>query len=237
MSLLLQPYLLPVLHLLRALESLPTVPHQLRALRRLLTAHLPRSLGNQRSVPYLSAPRTGQTADRSTARLTGHDDEVARRRIDVDAAVVVAEGARTEEGPWHTVRRPYRRKKNNKITGTLLPGNGSLIGVERIFDLYLDGCATQTSGSDVLSHIRDQCIVKANFEALQCSSNYFKAFKITVNASEKEKLFSASIWPRGVIINIYFKPRLAQLHGRSYLIFFSVSIMICLITYKSNNGY
>ena len=95
-----------------------------------------------------------------------------------------------------------------------MPGNGSLIGVERIFDLYLGGCATQTSESDVLSHIRDQCNIEAKCEELQCSSNYFKAFKITVKASEKEKLLSASIWPRGVFINNYFKPRVAQSHGR-----------------------
>ena len=65
---------------------------------------------------------------------------------------------------WQTVRRQYRRKKNNKITGTLL--HGSLVGVESIFDLYLGGCATQTSDSDVLSHIRDQCNKEAKCEAL-----------------------------------------------------------------------
>ena len=41
----------------------------------------------------------------------------------------IAEGALTEEGSRQTVRNQHRRKKNNKITGTLLPGNGSLFGV------------------------------------------------------------------------------------------------------------
>ena len=100
---------------------------------------------------------------------------------------------------------------NNKITGTLLPGND---GVERIFDLYLDGCATQTSDSDVLSHIRHQSYIGAKCEEFLCSSNCFKVFKITCKASEKEKLLSASTWPRGVLINDYFKPRVAQSHGR-----------------------
>ena len=45
-----------------------------------------------------SAPRIGQPADRHTsARGTGHDDEIARHGTDVDAAVAVAEGARTDK--------------------------------------------------------------------------------------------------------------------------------------------
>ena len=95
-----------------------------------------------------------------------------------------------------------------------MPGNGSLIGVERTFDLYLGGCATQTSESDVVSHIRDPCNIEAKFEELQCSSNFFKAFKITVKAFEKENLLFALIWPRGVFINYYFKPRVAKSHDR-----------------------
>ena len=83
-----------------------------------------------------------------------------------------------------------------------------------MFDLYLGGCATQTSESYVLSHIRDQCNNEDKCEALQCSSNYFKAFKISVKASEKEKLISASIWPNCVFFNNYFEPRVVQSHGR-----------------------
>ena len=105
-------------------------------------------------------------------------------------------------------------KKNNKITGKLLPGNGSLIGVERSFDLYLGECAIQTSVIDLLSHITDQCNLEAQYEALQCCSSYFKAFKTKVKASEKEKLISASIWSRDVYINNILKPPVAQSHGR-----------------------
>ena len=67
---------------------------------------------------------------------------------------------------------------------------------------------------DVLSHIRDQCNIEAKCVALQCSSSYFKAFKITVKTSEKEKILSASIWPRDVFINNYLKPRVTQSHDR-----------------------
>ena len=77
-----------------------------------------------------------------------------------------------------------------------MPGNGSLIGVERIYDLYLGECDIQTSETDVLSHIKEQCNTEAKCEALQSRSIYFKAFKIAVKASEKEK------------------PRVAQAHGR-----------------------
>ena len=98
----------------------------------------------------------GQTADRPPTLHTGHDEETARLRTDIDAAVPVTDGAWTDERPWHMVRGRHRRKKNNKITGTLLLGNGSLIGVERTLDLYLGGCGIQTSVSDVVSHISDQ---------------------------------------------------------------------------------
>ena len=112
------------------------------------------------------------------------------------------------------MRRQHRRKKNNKISGTLLPGNGSLIGAERTFDFYLGGSAIQTAEIDVLSHIRDQCNREAKCDSLQCRSSYLKAFKITVEASKKEKLLFASVWPRDVPNNKYFKPSVAQSHGR-----------------------
>ena len=48
----------------------------------------------------------------------------------------------------------------------VLPGNDGLIGVERTIDLYVGGCAIHTSVSDVLSHIEDQCNIKAECEAL-----------------------------------------------------------------------
>ena len=65
--------------------------------------------------------------------------------------------------------------------------------------MYLGGCDYQTSETDFLSHIKEQCNIEAKYEALQSRFSYFKAFKITVKASEKEKLLSAWIWPRGVL--------------------------------------
>ena len=108
------------------------------------------------------------------------------------------------------MRHQYKRKKNNKITGTLLPSNG----VERIFDLYLCECAFQTSEIDVSAHIRAQFNVEAKCEALESIYSNLKTFKITFKASEKEKLFFASIWTRGVCINKYFNPRVAQSYGK-----------------------
>ena len=55
-----------------------------------------------------------------------------------------------------------------------MPGNGYLIGVERIFHLYLSGCAIQTFETDALSHIKAQCNIEAESEALDCYFNNFK---------------------------------------------------------------
>ena len=72
--------------------------------------------------PDHEAAPSALPADRPTsAGRTGYDVETVRRGTDVDVAVDVAEGARTEESSWHTVCRQHKRKKNNKITGTLLP--------------------------------------------------------------------------------------------------------------------
>ena len=55
-----------------------------------------------------------------------------------------------------------------------MPGNGYLIGVERIFHLCLSGCAIQTFQIDALSHIKAQCNIEAKNEALECYSINFK---------------------------------------------------------------
>ena len=96
--------------------------------------------------------------------------------------------------------RQHRKKTNNKTVGKLLPGKCSLFGVERIFYFHLGRCANLTSEIDVLTHIKAQFTIEAKFESLECNSVYFNSFKITVKAFEKEKLLSALIWPRGVLI-------------------------------------
>ena len=84
-----------------------------------------------------------------SVRSAAHECDFAHHGTDVADFV---KGAGTEEGSWQTVYRQHRRKNKNKIFGTLLPGNGGLIGVERIYDLYLGGRAFETSEIDVLSH-------------------------------------------------------------------------------------
>ena len=62
---------------------------------------------------------------------SGNEDQSVHRRIPTDedmAEPAAADDAQIEQGPEHTVRRHQRRKKNNKISGTLLPSNGGLIG-------------------------------------------------------------------------------------------------------------
>ena len=98
--------------------------------------------------------------------------------------------------------------------GTLLLGNGSLFGVERIFYLYLGVCAIQTAEIGVLSHYRAQFDIEAKCEPLVCNFSYFKAFKIPVKAFEREKLLSALVWSWGVLIKKCFKPRVSQTRGR-----------------------
>ena len=72
-----------------------------------------------------------------------------------------------ELGAWQTVRRQHRIRNNNEIDGPLLPGNGSLIGVERNLDLYLGECAIGTSESGVFTNIRAQCIYRLNVRHLK----------------------------------------------------------------------
>ena len=95
-----------------------------------------------------------------------------------------------------------------------MPRNGSLIGMTRIFEKYLGGCAIQTFQIYALSQIKAQCNKIAKCEALECNSSYFKEYSITVKVSEKVKLLSASILLKAVFINKYFKHRVSQTYGR-----------------------
>ena len=52
-----------------------------------------------------------------------------------------------------------------------MPGNGGFIDVESTIDLHLGGYAIDTSVSDVMSHIEDQCNINADYEILHCSSS------------------------------------------------------------------
>jgi len=47
---------------------------------------------------------------------------------------------------------------------------------------------------------------------LETKASWYKAYKLTVNANDRDKLLTPEAWPEGVFVRKYFKARVTNLN-------------------------
>ena len=101
-----------------------------------------------------------------------------------------------------------RRTNRNGITGVRgLNGNGNLNlkAVTRLIDVFVGRVDNDVSCEDLENYIYDVCGVQAsNVSNLIIRTDEYKAFKVTVKFTEREKLFNPELWPEGIIIDKFY---------------------------------
>ena len=115
-------------------------------------------------------------------------------------------------GQWKTIDR--RRKKKEVITGQkkMDSKNCTIKGIGKTLDVYIGRCDASVTSELITEYIESE--LKVGVVGCLCVSadqSSIKSFKVTVQASDRDKLLEASLWPENVCVRKYFKPKN---HGR-----------------------
>jgi len=99
--------------------------------------------------------------------------------------------------------------KRRRVIGTS-NGNGALKAATqnmRQLDIFIGGCSLESSIDDIKNHCSNKGIVVRNICDLETRALWYKAFKLTVNADDREKLLVPEAWPEGVFVRKFFNAR------------------------------
>ena len=100
----------------------------------------------------------------------------------------------------------------NKRKYTKVIGNGKnnifFSGTERLVDLYIGGCKTETTPQNILDHCKHELeVIAKDCTELKSNYNYYKAFKLKIRLQDRPKLLNPDHWPEDTFVNKFYKPR------------------------------
>ena len=76
-------------------------------------------------------------------------------------------------------------------------------------DIFVGGCDKSSSEEGIKKHCENLGIQLMRTEQLTTRSEWYKAYKISMKATDREKLMLPDSWPQGIFVRKYFKPRKA----------------------------
>ena len=106
--------------------------------------------------------------------------------------------------PPINVQRQFSRRGN--IAGTRQSAGG-LSTAPKILDVFLGGCGQDTDPNAILEYCRREGVEPKKCEPLQTRSDFRKSYKISVLATDRDKLLDAEFWPQGFYVGKYYRPR------------------------------
>ena len=152
---------------------------------------------------------------RPHSQLSSAVEDVGRKRDDDDDDDVIhEEGGGT---PWTVVgekkrqQRKHRLQKDGEAGRPRGPVMGSKKGfqqlraVKRTADVFLGRIDNVVSVDDIHTYVSENFKVKlCNVEELTIKAKEYKAFKLTLDFNEREKLFNSELWPENVVVDKFY---------------------------------
>jgi len=100
------------------------------------------------------------------------------------------------------------RSRKSELIRVERPVEGNLRGVGGTLDLYVGRCDASVNCQILKSYIETEIPIDVvNCKLISKEDIAVKSFKITVAASDREKLLHPSLWPKHVSVRKYFKSR------------------------------
>ena len=97
-------------------------------------------------------------------------------------------------------------RRNNIIIGNRQNSDSTeFSGGERVFDLYVGGCNTDSSSENIADYCRRNGVVVKNSESLPQNLQWVKSFKISVGENDREKLLKSEFWPLGIYVRKFYR--------------------------------
>ena len=101
--------------------------------------------------------------------------------------------------------RNAKRREYKGILGKKSHDNLSIKAVSRYLDVFIGRVDPGVTMDDLIEYIRKTFNISVvNIAQLEIRSDNFIAFKVTVKAMEREKLFNADLWPEDLIVDKFY---------------------------------
>ena len=113
-------------------------------------------------------------------------------------------GRSSRQNNRRMLSRRGNREANVSGTGTV---SNNLVGVQRMMDIFVGGCDKNSNEDGIKKHCETLGIQLMKVEELTTKSEWYKAYKISMKATDKDKLMLPDSWPQGIFVRRYFKPR------------------------------
>ena len=104
----------------------------------------------------------------------------------------------------------YQRKRNSTVYGSAPSQGTAFQSANRVLDVFVGGCGLESNVEQIKSHCESQGIVVINCVHLDSRSEWSKSFKISVNLPDRDKLLDPALWPNGIFVRKFYKPRSAR---------------------------
>ena len=110
----------------------------------------------------------------------------------------------TDSEGFKLVQRNKKRKQN--IVGSRkTDGSKTIKSAPRIADLYLGNCDIGVTPEDIQDYIASEMNINVDkCEVLPNKNPKCKAFKISLNMNDREKLLSSEVWPENIFCRKFY---------------------------------
>lgn len=147
---------------------------------------------NQRSNSQSENYIKGGSRPKSTPVMSSPDGHV--KKVD-----------KLSEGWKEYKSRNAKRREYKGILGKKSHENLSIKAVTRYLDVFIGRVDPGVTMDDLIDYIRKTFNISVvNIAQLEIRSDNFIAFKVTVKAMEREKLFNTDMWPEDLIVDKFY---------------------------------
>ena len=98
-------------------------------------------------------------------------------------------------------------KRTPRIVGTRKGTSGNMIGAQRVYDVFVGGCGLNSTALELQNYCNSSGVSVKKIESLPTKSEWYKAYKISISASDREILLDPNFWLEGIFVRKFFKPR------------------------------
>jgi len=161
---------------------------------------------------YSRALQSNNAAISNNASVKPVVSVVTSELVPVGVAPVVQSNLSTDEAPFRQVRRGRRRRtrEQSRVCGTGVAGTEGLAAAtqeNRDLDIFVGGCSLESTLDDIKNHCISKNINVKNVCILETKAIWYKAYKVTVPASDRDRLLVPELWPHGVFVRKYYNAR------------------------------
>ena len=102
----------------------------------------------------------------------------------------------------------YKNNHSFRLTGQINSKISTFKSVEKMVDIFLTNVDKLATTDDIEKYILDNFNIQViEVNKLDIKTNVYNCFKIKINLNDREKLFDASLWPSGIIVNKFYSRR------------------------------